>query len=258
VFLSNDGGANWVAVENTTHSENSWQRFLVRVSDYLPPTATMKVRFVARDSMGPSTVEGGVDDVRLLGFVPTAVVLQQFDAAPREGAIELRWRFAAPGVMPTAIERGASAGGPWEPIAIEIRAEGDAFTARDPAVAPGETWYYRLVVTEPDGSESTFGPVSATLATPSLALAIDPVAPSPTAAAAHIGFALPRAGQARLAVYDVGGREIARLVDGTLPAGRHQAAWDGRILGTRAGAGVYHIRLDFDGATRVRRLIVVR
>lgn len=258
VFLSNDGGANWVAVENTTHTEGSWQRFLVRVSDYLPPTATMKVRFVARDSMSNSTVEGGVDDVRMLGFVPTAVVLQQFVATPLAASIELRWQFSASGGTMTAIERGARADGPWDPLAIEIRPEGDAFVARDEAVAPGETWYYRLVVTEPDGNENTFGPVSATLGTPSHALAIEPVAPSPTSADARIRFALPRAGQVRLGVYDVGGREVARLVDGALPAGQHDAAWDGRIRGARASAGVYHIRLDFEGARRVRRLIVVR
>lgn len=69
VRASNDGGANWVYVENNRTSDMSWRRNAFRVSDYLTPTATMKFQFIASDSTvvganldGGSLVEAAVDD----------------------------------------------------------------------------------------------------------------------------------------------------------------------------------------------------
>src|SRR5690606_25403792 len=45
------------------------------------------------------------------------------------------------------------------------------------------------------------------------------VAPNPAASEATVRFELPGPGAVRLTVYDVLGREVARLVDGPLPAG---------------------------------------
>ena len=84
--------------------------------------------------------------------------------------------------------------------------------------------------------------------------ALDAAAPNPTAGPARITFALPEAGPVRLAVYDVLGREVARLVDGELGAGRHVAALDGAAL----PGGTYLYRLDAGGRTLVRQLTVVR
>jgi hypothetical protein len=69
VRISNDGGANWVYVENTTTSDMSWRRNAFRIADYVTPTATMKMQFIASDSTivganldGGSLVEALVDD----------------------------------------------------------------------------------------------------------------------------------------------------------------------------------------------------
>ena len=65
------------------------------------------------------------------------------------------------------------------------------------------------------------------------------VYPNPFAEAAQVQFELAQAGWARLTVYDVQGRAVAILVDAVLPAGRHVAAFDGRVL----PAGLYLLRL---------------
>lgn len=72
VAVSNDGGTNWTYVENSKTSDRSWRRYAFRVSDYITPTATMKIRFVASDSThlgqnldGGSLVEAAVDDIQL-------------------------------------------------------------------------------------------------------------------------------------------------------------------------------------------------
>ncbi len=84
--------------------------------------------------------------------------------------------------------------------------------------------------------------------------ALADAAPSPTTGAATIRFSLDVAGEVTLAVYDVLGREVARLVDGTMSAGTHEAAFDGSSL----PAGVYVYRLTAGGQARTRTLTVAR
>ncbi len=74
VDISNDGGSSWVPVENTSLTDNSWQRKVLFVNDYVPPTGTMRVRFVAEDAGNPSLVEAAVDDFRLLSLPVTTAV----------------------------------------------------------------------------------------------------------------------------------------------------------------------------------------
>ncbi len=58
----------------------------------------------------------------------------------------------------------------------------------------------------------------------------------------------------RLAVYDLLGREVARLVDGTMEAGRHKAMFDAAGL----ASGVYVWRLVVGGEVQTGRLTLVR
>jgi hypothetical protein len=46
--------------------------------------------------------------------------------------------------------------------------------------------------------------------------------------------------RARLAIFDLQGREVARLVDGDLAEGRHEARWSARDL----ASGLYFLRLE--------------
>jgi flagellar hook assembly protein FlgD len=67
---------------------------------------------------------------------------------------------------------------------------------------------------------------------------------------------VPQQGFVRLGIYDVTGREVRRLVDGTLPAGLHQVEWAGfQADGTRMASGVYFCRLESGGETATRRVI---
>jgi len=68
--------------------------------------------------------------------------------------------------------------------------------------------------------------------------------PNPFNPSTTLRFALPRAVEVRLVVVDLLGREIARLVDGHLPAGFHQVIWDGKThWGKEAPSGMYIVRL---------------
>jgi hypothetical protein len=83
--------------------------------------------------------------------------------------------------------------------------------------------------------------------------------PNPTSGEATIGFSLPRAAHVQLAIYDLTGRLVTRLVDGSLPHGEHHARWNGTdATGRPARAGVYRYRLNDGHHTETRTLVLVR
>jgi len=62
-----------------------------------------------------------------------------------------------------------------------------------------------------------------------------------------------------LSVYDVAGREVARLIDEFVEPDRYVYVWDGRNdSGSQAASGVYFLRLKAGGATLARKLVIVR
>lgn len=78
--------------------------------------------------------------------------------------------------------------------------------------------------------------------------------PNPFSSATTLTFDLPEAATVSLRVYDALGREVARLVDKTVDAGRHQATW----TAADAAAGVYVVLLEAGDVVRTRRVTVVR
>ncbi len=97
------------------------------------------------------------------------------------------------------------------------------------------------------------------IATPAR-FALQPAQPNPFNPSTRLTFTLPAAGAARLRVYDLGGRLVRTLVDeSSLAAGSHVATWDGRDDGGRAAAaGIYVGRLDANGQTASRRMVLVK
>ncbi|MCH8838967.1 MAG: fibronectin type III domain-containing protein [Candidatus Marinimicrobia bacterium] len=66
--------------------------------------------------------------------------------------------------------------------------------------------------------------------------------PNPFNPSTTIRFDLPAATEVHLAVYDLLGREVVRLVDGQLQAGYHQQVWNGRDLnGREVPTGIYFV-----------------
>jgi hypothetical protein len=94
---------------------------------------------------------------------------------------------------------------------------------------------------------------------PPASLLLETLRPNPVGASADIGYTLPRSGRVRLAIYDVTGREQAVLVDAVQAMGRQVAAWDRRGgRGIHLPAGVYFVRLAFDGHVETQKLVIAR
>lgn len=84
-----------------------------------------------------------------------------------------------------------------------------------------------------------------------------PSAPNPFKTGTSLLYSIPEKGKVRLAVYDVGGRKIATLIDGDRLAGEHTAAWPGRFdNGGYARPGVYFIRLIFKDEIVSRKIVM--
>jgi hypothetical protein len=88
---------------------------------------------------------------------------------------------------------------------------------------------------------------------------LHPNVPNPFNPATTLRFDLPAPSLARLAVFDLAGRLVRTLVDRDLPAGPHEATWDGRDeKGRPAGSGVYFVRLESGADRATRKVLLLR
>lgn len=83
--------------------------------------------------------------------------------------------------------------------------------------------------------------------------------PNPFNPETVIRYTLPARGSAisgfvKGVVYDITGREVATLVEGEMPAGKHQVTFNARGL----PSGIYIIRLSFAGRSAVVKMVLTR
>ncbi len=81
--------------------------------------------------------------------------------------------------------------------------------------------------------------------------------PNPFTSLLTITYALPEAGQVRLAIYSLQGELVATLVDEAQPAGEHAATWEARGNdGKRLPQGVYNCRLTTPDGEIARKVVL--
>lgn len=83
--------------------------------------------------------------------------------------------------------------------------------------------------------------------------------PNPFNPTTEIEFALPKASVISLVVYNLLGRQVRTLADGSFAAGQHRITFDGRADdGTQLGTGVYFYRLTTANFTQSRKMLLVK
>lgn len=85
-------------------------------------------------------------------------------------------------------------------------------------------------------------------------LTLASVAPNPVRQNARVRFTLHATTEATVRLFDLLGREVAVLSQGTMQAGAHEAVLDGAAL----APGAYLLRLDADGYVLTQRVVVAR
>ena len=86
------------------------------------------------------------------------------------------------------------------------------------------------------------------------AFALHAVYPNPSRGVVTVRFAVVSPEPVRLAVYDLLGRQVARIADGVLAPGQHEAVWDGRAV----ASGVYVVQLEQGRQRQSLRAVVAR
>ncbi|MFO7653491.1 MAG: choice-of-anchor X domain-containing protein [Candidatus Krumholzibacteriia bacterium] len=83
--------------------------------------------------------------------------------------------------------------------------------------------------------------------------------PNPFNPRTEIRFVVPRGGRGSLRIYDVRGELVRTLQAGEMATGEHVAVWDGcDDGGVMAGSGVYLCRLEVNGETDARSMVLLK
>lgn len=83
--------------------------------------------------------------------------------------------------------------------------------------------------------------------------------PNPFNPSTTIRFSLPQAGAVQLAIYNITGQEVRRLVSGAMNAGRHSVVWDGKDnSGQSVPSGIYFYRLHVNDFVHTRKMSFVK
>jgi len=86
-----------------------------------------------------------------------------------------------------------------------------------------------------------------------------PAHPNPFNTATIVPFHTGGGTRVDVAVYDLLGRRLATLAQGDLPAGPHQARWDGTdVRGRALASGVYAVRLTSGETVLCRKVVLLR
>jgi hypothetical protein len=85
------------------------------------------------------------------------------------------------------------------------------------------------------------------------------VYPNPSKGEAQVVYSLRVPGKVDLSIYDVTGRMVRKLVDGSQPAGVHKVTWDSKdALGRKVSNGIYFVRLSSPERVKTVKAVVLR
>jgi endonuclease I len=116
-------------------------------------------------------------------------------------------------------------------------------------------------IDRPDFVAKVFQPELSAVLPPALpgAVALFQNVPNPFNPATTISYELEQPAGVQLQVFDLGGRLVRTLIQGTEQAGRHEQVWQGRDQADRpVAAGVYFYRLRADDEVQTRRMLLVK
>jgi hypothetical protein len=197
-----------------------------------------------------------------IGWFPlaTATELTAFTVQGRRDGIAVRWQFLDPSdVVVVALERAQAAEGPFGSISTELSSDGEATIGLDTDAVPGQTYFYRLRVSDRAGDTTYMGLASGQrLGALVAGVSLGAPSPNPSQRLATFDFALGQPEFVRLSVVDLNGRLIRTIHSGMMPAGEYTRSWDGMSDAGAVPAGIYFIHLRTSQGVQTQRVAFVR
>ena len=225
VWPIEDGLAVRYTIQNTTGTTRSFEH---RVGNSLCPTLL-------------EAMDGGRGSLKYWDGVDTSSVIGP----------------AAVGVI--NVISGASVEFSFSPLPDGLSGGTDVFALRyDPVysydLGPGESKTYSFEITRNRDVATSDGS-----GTPALRRDLHLNYPNPFNPSTIVSFTIPKRESVEVRIYDVSGRLVRTLADGTYEAGTHFLPWDGTNEGGRSvGSGVYFCRMNAAGFSKTRKLVLIR
>ncbi|MFH1861387.1 MAG: T9SS type A sorting domain-containing protein [bacterium] len=191
------------------------------------------------------------------------ITLLSFGAEADVNHVNLHWNTASEvNNYRFIIWRSTSEGSNFTALA-EIPSQGNSintveYSFVDQNVSAGVTYYYMLSDVNIYSYETMHATVAS--ATPLAdTFVLEPNYPNPFNPETTIRFNLPVTSAARLDVYDMSGRLVNTLVNGTVEAGLHQVSWNATdVSGSILPSGVYIYRLTAGDYSASAKMIFVK
>ncbi|MBL0177026.1 MAG: T9SS type A sorting domain-containing protein [Ignavibacteria bacterium] len=188
---------------------------------------------------------------------PLPVQLVSFTASRKGSAVDLAWKTASElNSLRFAIERRASANDAWTEIG-SVQAQGSvdrptAYSFIDAKLPKADELFYRLRKIDRDGSFDYSNVLRVAMNADGFQVFAN--YPNPFNPGTTISFAIPSEQSVTVQVYDITGRLVETLVDGTMPAGVHSATFFSRDL----PSGMYRYVVLAGGQMKSGTMILAR
>jgi hypothetical protein len=191
------------------------------------------------------------------GANPLPVELTSFTASIADNAVSLKWHTATEvDNHGFEIERRGGESEEWIMVGfVEGKGTSNApseYSYQDTKVGVGK-YEYRLKQIDNSGAFKYTGSVEVEISAPK-EYALHQNYPNPFNPVTKISYEIPVKSQVTLKVYDMLGREVAKLYEGEREAGRYEAEFNGM----RFSSGVYFYKLEAGSYTAVKKLLLVK
>ena len=184
------------------------------------------------------------------------VELAQFEATPGDGEVRLNWRTASEtdNARFDIVRDGVTVGAL---NSLGNSTAGHSYSWTDAYVENGRTYEYTLVTVDinnhrVEAATQSATPGSATSVVKEYALMQN--YPNPFNPTTSITFDVAETGNVEITVFDVMGKEVARLVNGQMGQGRHTISFDAQNL----PAGMYLYRMTAGSFSATHKMLLIK
>ena len=173
------------------------------------------------------------------------------------GIVKLTWADSSSNEDGFVLERKDNIDTNWTTI-DSLKA--DSVTYTDTGLTVGRTYEWRVYAYNAGGNSGYSNVVSSLITgiTGNGSLpdkyALYNNYPNPFNPSTKIKFDIPKSGIVKLTIYDILGRQVSTLVNNELTAGRYEMEWNAGSY----SSGIYFYRIEADGFTEVKRMMLVK